>query len=126
MAAWTVIDEQTVYHVESGSDLRIDPGLLGWERKPQGLCKGDVCIPVPPGTADGPMEAAEVARLLGRPLEVDATERVGAFGASASERAESLRTGLAPDFTLPDVNGVLHRLSDYRGRKVVLYAYASW
>ena len=30
---------------------------------------------------------------------------------------------LAPDFTLPDQNGTPHSLSDYRGRKVVLYFY---
>lgn len=29
----------------------------------------------------------------------------------------------APDFTLPDQNGELHRLSDYRGQKVILYFY---
>ena len=29
----------------------------------------------------------------------------------------------APDFTLPDQNGVLRSLSDFRGRKVVLYFY---
>lgn len=30
---------------------------------------------------------------------------------------------IAPDFELPDQDGVTHRLSDYRGRKVVLYFY---
>ena len=29
----------------------------------------------------------------------------------------------APDFTLPDQNGNRHSLSDYRGKKVVLYFY---
>lgn len=29
----------------------------------------------------------------------------------------------APDFQLPDENGKLHRLSDYRGKVVVLYFY---
>ena len=29
----------------------------------------------------------------------------------------------APDFELPDQNGVMHRLSDYRGQKVILYFY---
>lgn len=29
----------------------------------------------------------------------------------------------APDFTLPDENGVPHSLSDYRGKPVVLYFY---
>ena len=30
---------------------------------------------------------------------------------------------LAPDFTLPDQNGDLHTLSDYRGSRVILYFY---
>lgn len=30
---------------------------------------------------------------------------------------------MAPDFELPDQNGNKHRLSDYRGKKVVLYFY---
>lgn len=29
----------------------------------------------------------------------------------------------APDFTLPDQNGEMHSLSDYKGQKVVLYFY---
>jgi peroxiredoxin Q/BCP len=30
----------------------------------------------------------------------------------------------APDFALPDQNGEIRRLSDYRGRKVILYFYS--
>ena len=30
---------------------------------------------------------------------------------------------LAPDFALPDADGQIHRLSDFRGQKVVLYFY---
>lgn len=29
----------------------------------------------------------------------------------------------APDFTLPDQNGNMHTLSEYRGKKVILYFY---
>ena len=29
----------------------------------------------------------------------------------------------APDFELPDQDGIMHKLSDYRGKKVVLYFY---
>lgn len=29
----------------------------------------------------------------------------------------------APEFTLPDQNGQMHKLSDYRGQKVILYFY---
>ena len=31
---------------------------------------------------------------------------------------------LAPDFALPDAEGQVHRLSDFRGKKVVLYFYS--
>ena len=126
MGTWAVIDEQTVSTVESGDTLALDPGVLGWERKPEGLCRDEVCIPVPSGTPAGPLDAEVLAGLLRRPLVVDAVERVAAFAAPAAERAAALRSGQAPDFELPDVDGVLHRLSGYRGRKVVLYAYASW
>lgn len=35
-----------------------------------------------------------------------------------------LETGkTAPDFELPDQNGNMHKLSDYRGKKVILYFY---
>ena len=29
----------------------------------------------------------------------------------------------APDFELPDQDGVMHKLSDYKGKKVILYFY---
>ena len=35
-----------------------------------------------------------------------------------------LQTGIkAPDFTLPDQNGKMHSLKDYKGKKVILYFY---
>ena len=30
----------------------------------------------------------------------------------------------APDFTLPDQNGVMHSLQEYAGRKLILYFYS--
>ncbi len=125
MATWTVIDEQQTHAVEGGDELALDPAVLGWERKPEGLCRGDVCIPVP-DVADGPIPAGTLATLLGRPAAIDSVERVAAFAAPAAERAEALRSGVAPDFELADLDGTTHRLSDFRGKKVVLYAYASW
>lgn len=29
----------------------------------------------------------------------------------------------APEFSLPDQNGQMHKLSDYKGQKVILYFY---
>ncbi len=35
-----------------------------------------------------------------------------------------LKTGIkAPEFSLPDQNGTVHSLKDYRGKKVILYFY---
>lgn len=33
---------------------------------------------------------------------------------------------LYPDFLLPDIDGNLGRLSDYRGKKILLFHFASW
>jgi len=37
-----------------------------------------------------------------------------------------LTSAKAPDFALPDIDGTLHRLSDYLGQKVILYAWAPY
>ena len=43
---------------------------------------------------------------------------------ASAARGAALEVGdVAPDFTLPDEHGTLHRLSDYRGRRVVLAFY---
>ena len=44
----------------------------------------------------------------------------------ARERQAALASLEAPDFTLPDPSGRMHRLSDYRGKKVFLVTWASW
>jgi hypothetical protein len=102
----------------------------GWERKPEGLCRDDVCVPVrDPAAVDGPddtVDLAGVAALLHRPLVVDDAAGAAFLGEAAAERADALRSGVAPDFTLPDLDGRLHTLSDHRGSKVFLVAWASW
>jgi hypothetical protein len=113
--------------------VRLSPAdvtaTLGWELKPQGLCRGSLCIPVRDAatlsTADG-IDLAALAQLLSRPLALDIGERVAYLAASAAERGAQLATLHAPEFSLPDLGGRLHSLSDYRGKKVLLVAYASW
>jgi hypothetical protein len=123
----------TVAATINGNSVSLSPaalrGALGWELKPQGLCKGDRCVPIG-GSADlvsdAGVDLAGFARLFSRPLALDVEEGVACLGASAAERAAQLASLQAPDFTLPDLNGQLHSLSDYRGKKVLLVAYASW
>ena len=102
---------------------------LGWELTPEGLCGNGVCIPVPPGSPlvspDG-IDLAELAAVLDRPIAIDPAERSAYLGASARERGEVLASLQAPDFALPDLEGRLQVLSDHRGKKVLLVAYASW
>jgi hypothetical protein len=103
----------------------------GWELKPQGLCRDEVCIPVRAGmvadaTGGKRVNLSALAEALARPLATDGDEQVAYLGASAQARADALRSLQAPDFELPDLGGKLHRLSDQRGKKVLLVAYASW
>jgi hypothetical protein len=132
----TLLDETRPHTVEAtvGSDgIRVAPDVvrdaLGWELKPQGLCRGDACVPVPTGSPlvrpDG-VDLGTLASLLGRPLALDLAERAACFGAAADERARRLESLDAPEFTLPDVEGHPYTLSGFRGKKVLLVAWASW
>jgi len=102
---------------------------LGWKLAREGLCRGSVCIPVRDRVSlvrDGGLDLETLATLLDRPLALDVEERAAALGERAEDRAAALATLEAPDFTLPDLSGRLHTLSDHRGKKVLLIAYASW
>lgn len=121
--------------------LRPPPGLwlnaaglsrvCGFEVKPEGFCKDDICVPVPRGPSRyvddaGNIDVAAFWRHIGNIAVSDAADEIWAFGAGAGQRAQALETLGAPDFELPDVHGKTHRLSDYRGQKVFLATWASW
>jgi hypothetical protein len=75
---------------------------------------------------DGAIDLATLADLLGRPLALDAAEVRACLGVAAADRARTLASLDAPDFTLPDLDGRPHTLSAYRGKKIFLIAFASW
>lgn len=107
--------------------------ISGWQLKLEGVCKGDVCVPIPVGReADfirdnrQSFNLASFARLLGQPMLHDDNNAVWYFGHDAGTRRAALKSLEAPDFELPDLDGRMHRLSDYRGKKVLLAAWASW
>ena len=102
---------------------------LGWVLKPQGLCRGEICVPVSSPEAlrsEAGIDLAEFAQALGRPLALDYDERTAAWVDAPTDRRAALESLEAPDFTLPDIEGKLHSLSEHRGKKVLLVAYASW
>ena len=103
----------------------------GWELKPEGLCRGPVCVPVPPGREDefvapGEVNVAAFWRHMGKPVLHDDARAVWLLGEDAAARAEAMRSLEAPDFALPDLEGAMHRLSDYRGKRVLIVTWASW
>ena len=80
------------------------------------------------GEAESTVAASALDALAAgdRPLAVDHDEAVAFLGAPAGARAARLASLEAPDFTLPDLEGRRHSLSQHRGKKVLLVAYASW
>ena len=103
---------------------------LGWERKAEGLCRGDVCIPSRSLAGveddDGLFDLARLAALLERPCAIDVEAAAAFVGVGAQDRAARLALFEAPDFTLPDLDGRVHSLAEHRGKKVFLATWASW
>ena len=102
---------------------------LGWELKEQGLCRADECVLVPDRDAvvtGDKIDAVAVAELLDRPAVVDAETGVAAIGTPRGLRRRALDDLIAPDFTLPDLDGTAHALSDHRSKKRLLVAFSSW
>jgi hypothetical protein len=118
-----------------GERLWLSPGELetatGWSSRPEGFCRGSVCVPIPPGRErellrEDQIDAAALWRHLDQPLAHSADGRAWVLGTAAADRAAALRSLEAPDFALPDRTGRLHSLAEHRGRKVLLVSWASW
>lgn len=127
----TVLIDDTEATVATETGLRLSASdvrrLTGWELKPEGLCHGAVCVPLPEGLAEGDrIDLAGFWRHIGRPVAADAAGEVFVLGAGSDQRNAALAGAEAPDFTLPDLAGTQHALSDLRGSKVFLCTWASW
>ena len=78
------------------------------------------------GTSAGAVNAAAFWRRMGNPITHDAAGEVWVLGTGAADRSSSLQSLEAPDFSLPDLEGRSHTLSEHRGKKVLLATWASW
>lgn len=102
---------------------------LGWELKPEGLCRAGTCVLVPDRAAlvsEAGIDLAALGELLDRPVAVDAEAGVAALGADRGRRRSALVDLVAPDFVLPNLDGGLTALSDHRSKKRLLVAFSSW
>jgi hypothetical protein len=100
----------------------------GWEIKPEGACKAEVCVPLPAGVraADGRLDVQVLAARLGMPVVVDEPSGVIALGPETAITGRALTSARAPELVLPDADGNPFKLSSLLGQKVLLVAWASW
>ena len=97
----------------------------GWDPKPQGMCRGEVCVPSPGALADDMVNIEQAAKSLGMPLVHDEQHDVWALG-SATATGRALSTAVAADPTLIDRDGNPFKLSALHGRKVLLVAWSTY
>ena len=139
----TILYDDQVIEVErtlaDPNDLWVVPGDLprvnGFELKPEGACLNELCIPVRQDrdselfvtrAAQPYFNVTELARKLEQPFVADHDHNVWSFGQIPVTRTRFLDTAIAPDFVLPNREGELVRLSDFRGKKVLIVTWASW
>lgn len=105
-----------------------------FELKPQGACQEKLCFPIPKArkqeflrnnSGKSWFNLTAFAQLVQQPVAHDAALSTWYFGLRADQR-QTLNSLEAPNFTLPDINGKMHSLSDFRGKKVFLVTWASW
>ncbi len=101
----------------------------GWELKPEGLCRGDVCVPRRAHdrlVVDDRVDLVAFGAALRRPVAIEPAVGIAVVAESAEEHAQAITDGMAPPFTLPDLDGNPVSLADFRGMKKLLLAWASW
>ncbi len=121
------------------NDLWVTPADLprvnGFVLKPEGACLDAICVPVKQ-SEDGPLyvtregqgwfNVTELARKLGQAFVRDADSGVWSFGEVPAAQASYLQAAIAPDFELKDRSGKTVKLSNFRGKKVLIQTWASW
>lgn len=97
----------------------------GWQLKPEGACKGDVCIPLTQPPQGDTVDVASLAGDMGLPLVADDASGVWALGPE-SIGSRTLVTAEAPELTLPDLDGNMFSLSSLRGQKILMVAWSPY
>jgi len=103
----------------------------GWTLKPEGLCRGETCVPLFGREVTAPDDPTRIdldgwAAALGLVVATDEAAGVAALAASAATRHQEAATGKAPPLDLTDVDGNPVSFDDFSGHKRVLVTWASW
>jgi peroxiredoxin len=128
----TLLDADGGTHAVSGTTTLVDAADLaaatGWILKSEGLCRGEVCVPLIGRTIEAAADQIDLvqwAAALGYAVATD--EQYAVVAVAPVDAAAPLQVGSqAPDVELPDVDGNSHSLSELAGRKRVLVTWASW
>jgi hypothetical protein len=111
------------------------PRINDFVLKPEGACLAELCVPVRQDrdsamfvtrARQGWFNVTELARKLDQSFVVDHEHAVWSFGNIPVTRNSFLESAMAPDFTLPNRDGKMVKLSDFRGKKVLIVTWASW
>jgi hypothetical protein len=137
MTEFTIVTDDgdtTLDATRTGGSVRLDAAALtratGWELKPEGLCRDDICVPVRERDAlasDGAVDLRAFADVLRRPLVVDDEVDLAVLGASTMDRAAEREGMRVPaNLALRDLDGHVHHWGDLGRKKKLLFAWASW
>ncbi|HIF92721.1 MAG: hypothetical protein ABGX04_16750 [Myxococcales bacterium] len=96
----------------------------GWSIRPEGACRGDVCVPLSDGLTGNDVDVAGLANALGMSI-VRHSRDLAALG-PASLGGRALSSAEAPDLVLPDFAGNEFDLCSLRGQKVVMVAWSPY
>lgn len=97
----------------------------GWQLKPEGACKGEICVPLADNPQGDTIDLASLALQLNMPLVHDQAHGVWALGPE-SMGSRVLATVEAPNLTLPTLDGDIFELHSLRGKKVILVAWSPY
>ena len=118
--------------VRAGSVL-VSPVALhaatGWQLKPEGFCRGDVCVPralLGDALVDALVDVVAWGVAMRRPVAFEPAAGIAVLADAPDDLAATIAEGTAPAFTLPDLDGNPVSLSDFAGKKKLLFAWSSW
>ena len=101
------------------------PRINQFEVKPQGACRADVCIPLSKTLKNGDwFNLTGFAHKIGEAVVNE--QNVYSFGEIPVLRGSFYNSRVAPDFAVPDRQGKVVHLSDFRGKKALVITWASW